>query len=83
MGWKHSHFEVDILIHAFFIEGKYLTITVWMEFARRGHAKVCLLERNKAVSVTVIKVAHEVFPDHDEDNAEVTCKAEGRCEYLR
>ena len=44
---------------------------------------MCLLERNKAVSVTVIKVAHEVFPDHDEDNAEVTCKAEGRCEYLR
>ena len=64
-----------------FIEGKYLT--VWLEFARRGHAKVCLLERNKAVSVTVIKVAHEVFPDHDEDNAEVTCKAEGRCEYLK
>ena len=83
MGWKQtSHFEVDI-IHVIFIKGEYLTVTVWLEFARRGHAKVCLLERNKAVSVTVIKVAHEVFPDHDEDNAEVTCKAEGRCEYLR
>ena len=83
MGWKQtSHFEVDF-IHVIFIKGKYLTVTVWLEFARRGHAKVCLLERNKAVSVTVIKVAHEVFPDHDEDNAEVTCKAEGRCEYLR
>ena len=83
MGWKQtSHFKVDI-IHVIFIKGEYLTVTVWLEFARRGHAKVCLLERNKAVSVTVIKVAHEVFPDHDEDNAEVTCKAEGRCEYLR
>lgn len=44
---------------------------------------MCLLERNKAVSVTVIKVTHEVVTDHNEDNAEVTCKAEGRCEDLR
>ena len=44
---------------------------------------MCLLERNKAVSVTVIKVTHEVVPYHNEDNAKVTCKAEGRCEDLR